>query len=267
MIVTDLDGTLLNDNKKVSKKDFETLVALQKKEVVRVVATGRSLYSCKQVLGTNFPIDYLIFSSGAGILDFATGELLFTSHLNEEEISSVVSLFVDNQIDFSIQLEIPHNHKFLYYRVNNFNPDFECRCTIYKNFCNTLDLTKLPNKATQIIGIVFQGYEKFEKLKSKIKFLKLIRTTSPLDNKTIWIEVFPRNVSKSQGIDFLKDRIGVSKNEVVTIGNDYNDLDMLNYTDKRFVVASAPKDLKEKFEFTVGTNNQSAFSEVVYRYI
>ncbi len=265
MVVTDLDGTLLNDDRKVSKRDFETLVFLKEKEVILVVATGRSLYSVNQVLDSDFPIDYLIFSNGAGILDFKTGELLFESHLNENEIKNTVDLLVQNNVDFSIQLEIPNNHKFVYYKANNFNSDFENRCKIYGKFCSRLELSNLPKKATQLIGIINQGYNTFEKLKNSINGLKVIRTTSPLDNKTIWIEIFKENVSKSIGIEFLRKMLNVEKDSILTIGNDYNDLDMLNYTKNSFVVSSARERLKEEFNTTVASNNESAFSEAVFK--
>ena len=62
MIITDLDGTLLNNNREVSLPDMKSLFWLGENNITRVIATGRSFNSTTKVLKDNFPIDYLIFS-------------------------------------------------------------------------------------------------------------------------------------------------------------------------------------------------------------
>ena len=81
MVVTDLDGTLLNDRRKVSREEYSTLLELGRREIPRVIATGRSLFSVSKVLPDDFPVDYLIFSSGAGCLEWKKRELLFLTIL------------------------------------------------------------------------------------------------------------------------------------------------------------------------------------------
>ena len=61
-VVIDLDGTLLNDKRKVGEKDIKTLKQLGEKDIVRIIATGRSLYSFNEVINEDFPIDYLILA-------------------------------------------------------------------------------------------------------------------------------------------------------------------------------------------------------------
>ena len=50
MVITDLDGTLLDDNGKVSLTDMKSLYFLGEKNVIRVVATGRNFFSLSKVL-------------------------------------------------------------------------------------------------------------------------------------------------------------------------------------------------------------------------
>jgi hypothetical protein len=61
---TDLDGTLLNGDGSLSSVNQQALHHLADQGVLRVAATGRSLYSARKVLDPAFPIDVLIFSSG-----------------------------------------------------------------------------------------------------------------------------------------------------------------------------------------------------------
>ena len=66
MVITDLDGTLLNSGRIVSPENRRALERLGELGVVRVIATGRSLFSFNKVIERDFPVDYLLFSSGGG---------------------------------------------------------------------------------------------------------------------------------------------------------------------------------------------------------
>jgi len=75
-------------------------------------------------------------------------------------------------------------------------------------------------------------------------------------------------VSKSQAISWLADQLKIQKENVAAIGNDYNDLDMLERAGHVFIVNNAPKELKDKVsdkrEFAeVGSNNNCGVSEAI----
>jgi hydroxymethylpyrimidine pyrophosphatase-like HAD family hydrolase len=67
LFVTDLDGTLLRSDRTFAPSDVAALRRLGERGVVRVLATGRSLYSFAKVGAAAAPIDYLVFSTGAGM--------------------------------------------------------------------------------------------------------------------------------------------------------------------------------------------------------
>ena len=87
MVVSDLDGTLRRSDGTFGSEDLTALRRAGDAGVVRVCATGRTLYSCRQALSPEFPIDYLVFSSGAGIVDWRAQTMLRTIHLEPNQIS------------------------------------------------------------------------------------------------------------------------------------------------------------------------------------
>ena len=89
ILITDLDGTLLNQERKVSPADRDALQRCPDHGIVRVVATGRNLYSAHKVLTPDFPIDYLIFSSGAGLVDWPRQELLLARSFTAAETARI----------------------------------------------------------------------------------------------------------------------------------------------------------------------------------
>jgi hypothetical protein len=265
MVVTDLDGTLLNSSGKISREDYNTLNLLEQKGVVRVIATGRSPFSFESIPMETWPIDYLVFSSGAGVMHWPSRSLLKTSELNSIVVQTLINTLVEHCVDFMVHEPIPTNHRFQYFSTGKDNDDFYRRIDLYNNHSSPL-LIGVPYRtnASQVISIIPKNIDLFEEISSKIKGVKIIRTTSPLDGQSIWMELFSSDVSKAQGVHWLCNRLGVSPHDVVVVGNDYNDLDMLEAFERSYVVGNAPDDLKCRFK-GVASNCHSGFSEVVIK--
>ncbi|HEB29661.1 MAG TPA: HAD family phosphatase [Spirochaetes bacterium] len=269
IVVTDLDGTLLQTQRKVSTADLNTLELLKTRKIKRVIATGRSLFSARKVLHVGFPIDYLVFSSGAGVIEWPTKRLLNKHALGRKEVKTTVDALMDLCMDFMIHRPIPLNHHFVYYSTGRQNPDFFKRCEIYSNFAVREDFSAYRfSEACQVLAVApfEKGRRAFSHLTNILHNLKVIRTTSPIDGRSIWIEVFPKEVSKASAVEWIGMREGISPEQVLAVGNDYNDLDLLNWAHSGFLVENAPEELKKQFE-TVSSNNDSGFTEAVEKWM
>ncbi|MFP4046423.1 MAG: HAD-IIB family hydrolase [Bacteroidales bacterium] len=263
LVATDLDGTLLNNDQEFNQKDIETLIKLGNKGVYRVIATGRNLFSIKKIFPKNFPIDYVIFSSGAGILDWKKNKLIHSEYLDRKKVEQIANFLIEENVDFMIQEVIPENHKFVYYHTGRHNPDFLRRYEMYKEHATPIDTeTERYEHASQIIVIPYKGSEYYEQLSTQLNGTKCIRTTSPLDGESLWIEVFPENVSKGHGLDWLCKYIKTEPGETLGIGNDYNDIDLLDYTRFSFVVDNAPDEMKKRYK-SCKSNINCGFSDAV----
>lgn len=269
MIVTDLDGTLLNDKAEVSLTDIETLQKLGEDKIIRVAATGRSLFLVEKVLNDTFPIDYLIFSSGAGIYDWKEKRLLNSFHLSAEQVEKLSELLKKLNNNLMIFNEIPENHNFNYWITKEVEPDFISRLNKFQLAATEINSDFKYSRASQIMTILPDNIELFNQLKESIhkqvENIKVIRASSPIDGKSIWLEVFPKGVSKGDAVKWLCKKQNISLSKTTSVGNDYNDLDMLNITQNSFVVSNSPKELLENKKFKiVSNNNENGFSEAVY---
>ena len=254
IILIDLDGTLLNNNKEIGDKDLKTLERIGNNGIIRVFATGRTRYSALKVLNASIPFDYLVFSSGAGIIDWNTKEIINQTLLNKAQIHETEHVLRKLNVNFSIQLSIPDNHKYYYHSAKKTNTDFEWRNDLYKNYAKELNSVYPLNSATQFL-VILENENDFEIVKSKIPNLKVIRATSPIDGKSIWLEIFPENVSKAAGGKYLCKLLNISEKNSIGIGNDYNDIDLLSWTNKSFAVANSPDLIKNMF--TVCADNEN----------
>jgi hydroxymethylpyrimidine pyrophosphatase-like HAD family hydrolase len=118
--------------------------------------------------------------------------------------------------------------------------------------------------ASQIIVIPDKDESYYNQLSQKLPEVKCIRTTSPLDKETLWIEIFPKNVSKGHGVAWLCDYTQTDPTKTVGIGNDYNDLDLLDFTTQSFVVANAPDELQQQYS-TCNSNTSCGFTDAIMK--
>jgi hydroxymethylpyrimidine pyrophosphatase-like HAD family hydrolase len=264
MVVTDLDGTLFQRDHKLSPRNLRTLVELGRRGKLRVIATGRNLFSARKVLPPDFPVDYVLFSSGAGIMDWPAQRLIRSVSMSAEEVDRAFRALAERRLDFMVHRPIPENHYFLYYPAGGGNPDFEARKAVYAPFASAGDPAEPPGEACQLLAVEPPGRRPsaYEAVRAELAGLTVLRSTSPLDHHSCWIEVFPAEASKSKAAAWLAGKRGVEPRAVLAVGNDWNDLDLLEWAGTPRLVAGAPWELAERFP-VADSGDDSAFAEAV----
>ena len=268
-VFTDLDGTLLGSDQQLSPANHDVLEVLGQQGILRVVVTGRSLFSCRRVLDRSFPIDVLVTSSGAGIFSFPDFKLLFDQALTETEVSKSIEVLNALKLDFMVHDPVPDNHRFRWHQHTAHNPDFAHRLTVYEGHHRPIEEpTEFHIASTQLVAVSLPGDNgsALPYLKQKLSELTVIRTTSPLDHQSTWYEIFPSNVSKSSAAAWVCKEFNLDSNEVFAIGNDYNDLDLLRWCSRSRVVANAPAELTSEFE-VVASHDDDGFAQAVVEWL
>ena len=268
-VFTDLDGTLLGSDQQLSPANHDVLEVLGQQGILRVVVTGRSLFSCRRVLDRSFPIDLLVTSSGAGIFSFPNFKLLFDQALTETEVSKSIEVLNALKLDFMVHDPVPDNHRFRWHQHTAHNPDFAHRLTVYEGHHRPIEEpTEFHIASTQLVAVSLPGDNgsALPYLKQKLSELTVIRTTSPLDHQSTWYEIFPNNVSKSSAAVWVCSAFNVDSNEVFAIGNDYNDLDLLRWCSRSRVVANAPAELTSEFEI-VASHDDDGFAQAIVEWL
>ena len=272
LVATDLDGTLLGSDHTLGSRDAAALERLGRAGVVRVVATGRSLKAAERVLDRAFPIDYLAVSSGAGIVDWRSGQLLVRHAFDAMDARRVAAELARFEVDFMAHDPVPDDHRFRFVRSRSRsrNPDFERRIGRYDEFATPWnDGTDSPDgvggvpKACQFVAIIGPGEDDlYERIRSALGEFAVVRATSPLDGRSIWVEVRPGGVGKASAVAWLAARHGLDAGRTAAIGNDYNDCGMLRWSGVAFVVGNAAPELREQYR-VVASNDTGGFSDAV----
>jgi len=270
LFITDFDGTLLRSDGTLAQRDLDALESLTRRGIKTAVATGRSLYSFLHSPGVDMPVDYIIFTTGAGVVTQSGKQLLYQVNLTSEMVLQGLDFLQNSALDFMLHRPIPENHKYVYRRRNPDNTDFESRLARYREFGQALT----PNTsgtfgvASQFLAVVphHQARDALNAVRSGLPALSVIRSTSPLDHESTWIELFHPDVSKGRTAAWLATRLQVNPADTMAIGNDYNDLDLLDWAAFSCVVENAPDDLKRRFP-QVASHNNGGVAEAINRWL
>lgn len=269
MFITDFDGTLLTDDRSIRSRDLDTLVRLRSAGVITVISTGRSLYSFRRALRhmdlgpEDLPLDYLIFSTGAGIMAWPGEQLLRACAIPKDGVLEIASCFDRLGFDYMIHKAIPDTSYFLFKFISGDNPDFMRRMAMYPDFATPFETEDMIyDQSTEVLAIMPHELtrEQLYALRIELSGFSVIQATSPLDHKSSWIEVFPLGVSKSDSAKWLARHLGVGREMVAAVGNDYNDEDLLAWAGQGFLMDKSPDTLKNRF-LSSGSNNECGVSQ------
>jgi len=263
IFAVDFDGTLTDSKNQVPEIVRKELSELKEYKYIRILATGRSYLSLLTVIDRNFPIDYLVFSGGIGVMNWISGEIIKSNHFTEIQTLEIFNFLNENNFDFMVQYPVPDNHVFYHNSSGKYNTNFESRIQHYKNL-GVFPADKLPSFASQFVVICNDGENLYESIKSRFFDYIVTRATSPLDNKSNWIEIFPTGVSKAKGIDYIRKIYNIGIENVIAVGNDYYDVYMLDYVIKQnaFVVANAPEELRRNYR-VIDSNDDFGVAKLI----
>ncbi len=247
LLASDLDGTLLSAAG-FHPDDLAALNRLGDDGVVRVIATGRNLHFAREALAADFPIDYLVFASGAGIARWPDGALLRQHSLAARESRQLIDLFNRAGINFMLHQQIPDEHHFYFQQNCPDCGDFTRRLAMHRRWGTPLaEAPALEIPLTQALAFIPAVESRFNEIASALPQLKVIRTSSPFGSDEIWIEIFPAEVSKGAAVEWLCSEHQIGRDQTVGIGNDYNDIDLLESTARSFIITTAPEKLHHRF--------------------
>ena len=265
-IITDLDGTILPRKGEISTSTRETFILAGKQGCQRIIATGRNLYSSLKVLSEDFPIDYLVFSSGAGIMRWHDRQILSADHLTPSHAKHIARYLWNHNINFTIQREIPENHYFFYTDFYPVHEDYKQRLATYAPFGRLIHSPEeITGPATQFVVILDAlQLRMLETMRTALKDFSVVRSTSPQDNRAIWLEIFAKGINKGNACRKLLHTLGIDSTECAGVGNDYNDLDFLEMCGKAFLVANAPANLQHRYKL-VGSDREEGFTQFIHQ--
>lgn len=265
MIAIDLDGTFLNDNKKVSRRNLEALHYADQKGIKIVIATGRTYAGMKnfvEEIGFVSENDYIITFNGGQIQKAATGEIVKNSLLTVNDLNLWYPILTDIELPMNIlaqdiiyePLAYPKGYKSLYI-------DSTMNQTVHRVDYGSFSEDTKFNKfiiATESTHIDRQIQLVEEEIKNNYMFIR---------SYDFLLEIGNKGVTKGSSLVKLAEHLGIDMSEVMAIGDQMNDYMMLEYAGKGIAMGNAIPQIKRIADDITGTNNDDGVAEAIYRYV
>ena len=255
--LTDFDGTIKPHDPKepLAVADLAALKRLGAEGWVRAVVTGRSLFSFATAWEPGLELDWLIFSSGAGLCPWGAlgpGPLLEAHSLKPLEAESALKTALDLNFGFFAYLPPPDGHHFYYLKPPVRIPSgFDKRLKSFAAQSRPFpaDYFDQPPADRQILTQLLLMIPEAEAVRAEAELarqlphLSRLDCASPFSDNCRWLEVLPPGVSKGRAAAALGERLGLDRGQTVATGNDHNDSDLLDWAGQAFVTQDAPPDL------------------------
>lgn len=262
IFVSDLDGTLLDTQARISTKNQQAFDKLGQHGILRIIATGRSLHSVNQCLPDNFPVDYVILSTGSHLMDWTSKKNLLATSFTSASTSAIWTELYRMRTNFMAHGPIPENHRFYFWQTADDVPDFSRRLQLYAPWAKAAANCPSDFAASQFLVIApREKYRIIEHIRAVLSHCSIITATSPLDHESWWIEIFPSQVSKATGVFRIQDCTKTTDLPVGAVGNDFNDQDMLEYAHFSYRVENATFGPDDRYiSVPANTNHGVAFA-------
>jgi len=265
LIVMDLDGTVL-DYKDNYAEDiielFRMCSGLSKLNISSMVATGRTLKGSSHIIDkligeTNIPI---ITYNGSLIIhnkNKTTLDQKFINHSSLKEIISICKEYVDlKALFYYFEDNIVSHNEYVIGWTKGEQTKTEFNKQIVKWVTSISDLI-VDNKLPSAILIDITNSLNKEYIINATKQVKDISVTSS-GNK--YIEIRPKDSDKGNALQIVSNHLNLERNEILAIGDNDNDVEMLNYSGVGVCMADASNYAKESSDFIT---NSGAFEGVL----
>lgn len=270
LICIDMDGTLLNEKHEVSEFNKEMIKRATEIGVKVAITTGRIFANARMysnIIGVKTPI---IASNGAYIREPDKDDVIYQSTLSESQIKKIIS--VVRKYDFPVYMNtfdtvisekiVDGNHG---YKLINSEVDEQWRI----KFDEELNFDEAYSKyGDMILKSIFinesTNHEKLMEAKKEISKFDDIEVVSSWANN---FEIMAKGTSKGKAVEKLAEILGISREEVICIGDSENDLSMIEFAGLGVAMGNADDAIKEKANYVTDTNTNSGVGKVIEKFV
>lgn len=261
MICLDIDGTLLNSNHKISEgvKSIIRVVANEKQIPVILVSARmpKGIVFLQKELEIEQPI---ICYSGALILD-KNSKVLERQAISVSNFKEIYKLVHNTNVHMSLYKD----DEWYIEEMDEWAKQESEITNIIPTIKNFKELSKLweqegtgPNKI-----LCMASPNEINKLKESVENIDL----NIYPSKPTYLEIMPTQASKTSAINFLQRKLNIKKSEIIAVGDNYNDIDMIEYAGLGIAMGNAPDDVKNHADGVTLTNDEDGVAEVIKKYL
>jgi Cof subfamily protein (haloacid dehalogenase superfamily) len=281
-LALDLDGTLLNEEKEVDQEVLDALEAYQAIGGHVVLASGRTSLATQwiaETLGLNVPV----ISMNGSFLHDSSGRLLRKSQFNDEDLFYFLALCRKRQIYAHFYTE----RELLIPEINQWNERWTAqsilpleqsggnpqRCDYYRKQCKVrleedlMGYLQENKPSIYKIAVFTDGHEAILRDFSGFLHEQIpnFHVSTSLNYRNL--EISPKGVSKASTLKVLLDHLNVPLALAAAVGDNFNDVEMLQSVGFGVAMGNAPTAVKETARFVTKSNRQAGVAHFIKNYL
>ena len=281
LVAIDLDGTMLNQYGIITEKTKKAISKVQEKGVEVMIASGRAITSVKRFSKEINSNKYFISGNGAITYDIKNNKILYENILSKTKALKIIKICEENSIYYNVYTEngiIAKNLSYntLYYYKDNLTKPDENRTHI--NIVeNVYDYFEQREEKILKIMICDEHKTVFNSIVRKLKELSEIEVleVSHMSRKIIkqgtdeialeyfYTEVSAKDVDKWNALEEIMGLMNISKEEVVTIGDNANDLKMITNAGLGVAMGESAPYVKQSADIIAPTNDEDGVAIIL----
>ncbi|MGL4740291.1 MAG: Cof-type HAD-IIB family hydrolase [Sarcina sp.] len=263
LVAIDMDGTLLNSEKQISQRNRKAITDAVKAGAMVVIATGRGyvgIESHLKDLGLNVQGQYTLAMNGGAAYDSYTGKAVTSLGLKGKDLHRIYDL--SQELNLKIQaytldecLAIEDNEFTEFERVHVGTP------------VKILESYKDISEDDDIMKVLLMGEPAF--IDSKIKLIpeEFSRDYTMVKSLPMCLEIMNKNCNKGIGLKELAHKLGVKQEEVIAIGDEQNDFEMIKFAGLGVAMGNANQIIKDVANYETKTNDEDGVALVIEKFI
>ena len=278
LIASDLDGTMFEKGNVIPETNLKAINDINNSNINFTICTGKT-YSLFKNICQDIGTGYGIFGNGNQIINLKTGEEIYRKLLKNEDVLFCIN--TAKKLNLHVHLYTNKEvitEKLLYMDLRNFELTKNDK-NIDLEFKIVTDIQEYVEKENpEILKLVISAEKDLASLKNEFAKNKnlqvnLIRKVDKYRDEIIgkeyeYLDIMPAGINKEQALEVLENYLKIDKSEVLAIGDNLNDLEMIKDSGVGIAVANAYDEVKEVANYTTTTTAQNGgFAEAVYKFI
>ncbi len=271
ILVLDLDGTLTNSKKEITKPTLDALLDIQKKGVKVVLASGRPtvgvLPLAKQLHMDEFG-SYVLSFNGARITDCRTGEIISNRLLPKHVYRPAFELakkYAPHGVDLITYDEAYRGTDRI---ISGFKPNKYTQLEADINHIPIDIVDNFPSYITWDINkLLGTGEPEYIDCLRRDAIEYFGSDLGIYCSDPFFLELVSPGVDKASSMDILLQKSGLTRAEMICIGDGYNDISMIESAGLGVAMANAQPAVLEKADYVTKSNNEDGVVHVIDKFI
>lgn len=264
MLALNIDGTLLQSNGRLHKSTKEAIEYVQQKGIYVTLVTSRSFPSAKKAAKA-LKINSLLVTHRGAYIAASQEKPIFVKRIQEDETFEIVRLLEG----FTCQIRLVHE-KYSLSNKTKLNTNMLAK-TVFttgdpifysQQFVDSLSDTILDEPVTPPkIEVYFEDKDDLEDAQAAIR--GMFENVEVIKLSDLRMDIVPAGVSKLNGLLYLCEHLGISRNQMVVIGDSEDDLEMIEAAGLGVAMGNAPAEVKKAADWLTRSNDQNGVSYMV----